>query len=39
MSWTRRFFALLKTDEGVHTLKYFKSEEMDKPLGEIELSE
>lgn len=39
MSWTRRFFALLKTDEGVHMLKYFKSEEMDKPLGEIELSE
>ncbi|XP_041939852.1 pleckstrin homology domain-containing family S member 1-like [Alosa sapidissima] len=38
-SWKRRFFRLLKMSEGVYTLKYFRSEETEKVLGEIDMSE
>ncbi|XP_076154361.1 uncharacterized protein LOC143137907 isoform X2 [Alosa pseudoharengus] len=38
-SWKRRFFRLLKTSEGVYTLKYFRSEETEKALGEIDMSD
>ncbi|XP_062381542.1 pleckstrin homology domain-containing family S member 1-like isoform X2 [Sardina pilchardus] len=38
-SWKRRFFVLFKMSEGVYTLKYFRSEERNKALGEIELLE
>ncbi|XP_062381540.1 pleckstrin homology domain-containing family S member 1-like isoform X2 [Sardina pilchardus] len=38
-SWKRRFFVLFKTSEGVYTLKYFRSEERNKALGEIDLLE
>ncbi|XP_062381546.1 pleckstrin homology domain-containing family S member 1-like isoform X1 [Sardina pilchardus] len=38
-SWKRHFFVLFKTSEGVYTLKYFRSEERNKALGEIDLLE
>ncbi|XP_076154366.1 uncharacterized protein LOC143137911 isoform X2 [Alosa pseudoharengus] len=38
-SWKRRFFRLLKTSKGVYTLKYFRSEETEKALGEIDMSD
>ncbi|XP_056124831.1 pleckstrin homology domain-containing family S member 1 isoform X3 [Rhinichthys klamathensis goyatoka] len=37
-SWKRRFFVLLKYSNNICQLKYYKNEEKNKPLGEIDLS-
>ncbi|XP_077056760.1 pleckstrin homology domain-containing family S member 1 isoform X2 [Siphateles boraxobius] len=36
-SWKRRFFVLLKYSNNICQLKYYKNEEMSKPLGHIDL--
>ncbi|XP_016335841.1 pleckstrin homology domain-containing family S member 1 [Sinocyclocheilus anshuiensis] len=37
-SWKRRFFVLLKYRDNICQLKYYKKEEKNKPLGDIDLS-
>ncbi|XP_067285610.1 pleckstrin homology domain-containing family S member 1 [Pseudorasbora parva] len=37
-SWKRRFFVLLKYGNNMCQLKYYKNEEMSKPLGDVDLS-
>jgi len=37
-SWKRRFFVLLKYSNNIFQLKYYKNEEKNKPLGDIDLS-
>ncbi|XP_043110294.1 pleckstrin homology domain-containing family S member 1-like [Puntigrus tetrazona] len=37
-SWKRRFFVLLKYSDNKCQLKYYKNEEKNKPLGDIDLS-
>ncbi len=37
-SWKRRFFVLLKYRDNTCQLKYYKNEEKNKPLGDIDLS-
>uniref|UniRef100_A0A8C2A525 Si:ch211-28p3.3 n=1 Tax=Cyprinus carpio TaxID=7962 RepID=A0A8C2A525_CYPCA len=37
-SWKRRFFVLLKYTDSMCQLKYYKNEEKNKPLGDIDLS-
>ncbi len=37
-SWKRRFFVLLKYRDNKCQLKYYKNEEKNKPLGDIDLS-
>ncbi|XP_050979648.1 pleckstrin homology domain-containing family S member 1 isoform X2 [Labeo rohita] len=38
-SWKRRFFVLLRYRNNVCQLKYYKNEEKNKPLGDIDLSQ
>ncbi|XP_059386178.1 pleckstrin homology domain-containing family S member 1 [Carassius carassius] len=37
-SWKKRFFVLLKYRDNTCQLKYYKNEEKDKPLGDIDLT-